>query len=265
MKNIDECVSRLTEAGIRRHLPDSLSGFEITVYDVTDSTNLRAKEAAEEDDPRDSAFIADSQTAGRGRLDRRFFSPAGVGLYLSILRTKHSDAQTGLRVTAISAVAVCRAIESLTGAKPKIKWVNDVYLGEKKLCGILTQGALDEQGDMKYTISGIGINLYHFDMPREISDVATTLEDETGLRVSREELCARIISEYCALSDWDFSAVCEQYENRSLLIGRTVKVYGAGEPYTARVLGIDGECALLVEKDGKTVVLSSGEVSIRDF
>lgn len=265
MKNTDKCVSPLTEGGIRRHLPEAISQMQITVYDVTDSTNERAKEFAASDNFKDCAFIADCQTAGRGRLDRRFFSPSGVGLYMSILTGRLKNANDGLRVTAIAAVAVCRAAEKLTGAAPKIKWVNDVYLGGRKLCGILTAGALSEDGRMKYTVSGIGVNLHSFDMPTELREIATTLEDETGKRVDRELFASSVISEFFSLLDTDFSAVCEEYRRRSFLIGKEVTVVGSTESYRALVTGIDEDCSLLVERDGKAAKLSTGEVSIRDF
>lgn len=265
MKDTDERVSPLTQEGIRRHLPDNLLKMPITVYDVTDSTNERAKEFASCSNFGDCAFIANCQTAGRGRLDRRFFSPSGVGLYISILTKRLKNVKSGLRVTAIAAVAVCRTVKKLTGDEPKIKWVNDVYLSGRKLCGILTAGALSEDGEMKYTVSGIGVNLHSFDMPSEIREIATTLEDETGVRVDREQFAAALLSEFFSLIDSVPAAVIEEYRRLSLLMGKEVTVIDKDESYRALVTGIDDDCALLVERDRKKITLSTGEVSIRGF
>ena len=141
------------EAAVREGLGTEWQGVDVRVFREVDSTNLRLKEAARAGmASAPCLLIADSQTAGRGRLGRTFVSPPGAGLYMSLLCAPPAGTGSG-GVTILAAVAVCRAIEELTGLSPKIKWVNDLFLGGKKVCGILAEGL--EAG----VILGIGVNL----------------------------------------------------------------------------------------------------------
>ena len=140
----------------------SVSDIPVFCSDSTESTNLDAKKYAEEHPETPCAlFIADSQTAGRGRLGRSFLSQGGVGLYFSLLLRGVGEAMDALSLTTYSAVALCRALRRVSDIEPKIKWVNDIYVGEKKLAGILTEGRLctEESGKLDYAIIGIGVNV----------------------------------------------------------------------------------------------------------
>ena len=171
---------------------------KITYYKLTDSTNLRAKDyaTANPDDREPRVFIADGQTAGRGRLGRSFVSESCAGIYVSLLLHPEASGFDATRVTAKAAVALSLATEQLTGAKTHVKWVNDIFLGSKKLAGIWVEGSMCEDGNLPYIVVGMGINVYKNAISEEISDIATSIEGETKMRVDRSELAALIIPEF---------------------------------------------------------------------
>ena len=148
-----------------------------------DSTNLFLKERVRAGNLSAPCLVlADYQTAGRGRLGRSFVSPPGTGLYMSLLLRPENAAEIS-KMTVLAAVAVCRALEEITPLRPKIKWVNDVYIGAKKACGILCEAGLDfESGQMQYVVAGIGVNVGRMDFPPELNEIATSISNECGRR-----------------------------------------------------------------------------------
>ena len=232
---------------------------KILFYQETDSTNTRAKEYAEGASSRESViFIANSQTAGRGRLGRSFVSEAGAGIYMSILTYPTESGFDATKVTAESAVRLCHAVESLCDCKIKVKWVNDLYLGGKKLAGILTEGRLGEGGKIAYQVVGMGINVYKNAISNEISTIATSLESEIGSVPDRSVLAARMI--YETLTETD---CFEEYKARSLVIGQDVTVVKSTGSYNAKVIDVNPDYSLKLIVDGKEEKLFTGEVSIR--
>ena len=232
---------------------------KILFYQETDSTNTRAKEYAEGASSHESViFIANSQTAGRGRLGRSFVSEAGAGIYMSILTYPTESGFDATKVTAESAVRLCHAVESLCDCKIKVKWVNDLYLGGKKLAGILTEGRLGEGGKIAYQVVGMGINVYKNAISDEISTIATSLESEIGSVPDRSVLAARMI--YEALTETD---CFEEYKARSLVIGQDVTVVKSTGSYNAKVIDVNPDYSLKLIVDGKEEKLFTGEVSIR--
>ena len=240
-------------------------GLTLAVYSECDSTNLRALEHARKRGCADAVFIADRQTAGRGRLGRRFISPGGRGIYLSILTGSIPHDGDAVSVTAYAAVTVCRAIERLTSLKPMIKWVNDIYVGGKKVAGILAQGIVDAQtSSLSGVVMGVGINVLGDELDPEIENIATTLERE-GDAPDRVELAAEIIREFLDNLPSVGSAECaDEYRRRSFLVGERVNVIHTNKAYPAKVLGITDRCELILEKDGgEREILATGEVSVR--
>ena len=237
-----------------------VNGIKIFNYDITDSTNQRAKEYAKEENAHFPAvFIAGEQTAGRGRRGRRFDSARGAGLYISFL-FRQNKAFDAAEITVSAAVKVCRAIERACGLRAGIKWVNDVFAGGKKLAGILAEGELAESG---YAICGIGINLYERSFPEELIDVATTLERESGVRVEKTLLTDMLIEEFFKTEDR--ASIMKEYRNRSVIIGKRVEIRKIlGDAYPATVLEIADDGSLIVEHDdGARDRLISAEVSIK--
>ena len=234
---------------------------KILFYESTDSTNTRAKEYAKENPENNSPviFIADEQRLGRGRRGRSFVSNAGAGIYMSILTYPDTDAADATMVTARTAVSLAEAIESLCNCDVKLKWVNDLYLGGKKLAGILTEGELTEKGKITYQVVGMGINVYKNAISDEISDIATSIEDETDAKIDRSKLVAAIIKNML-LNNGDFYA---KYKERSFIIGKKVTVHKLCESYEAEVVDIDSDFSLIIERDGKQERLFTGEISLK--
>ena len=240
-----------------------------TVYKTIGSTNDEAEAFAKEnpDTPPYSFFIADEQTQGHGRLGRSFSSSKG-GLYMSLLLSGEFAPDFAFDLTALTGVAVCQAIERLTPLSPKIKWVNDVYLENKKVAGILAKGRLGRNKAGKdvltYAVVGIGINIKKTDFKGELKDIAISLGDCIDPPPSREALAAEVISGIISLINKDTPLlVANEYRSRSFLDGKHVKVIKGDETYEAKVLGITDRCELIIEKNGKAEILSSGDVSIR--
>ncbi len=220
----------------------------------TDSTNRVAKELARQGAEHGTVVLAETQTDGRGRLGRDFFSPPG-GLYVSLILYPRLAPEKRVLMTPLAAVAVCRALRQSCGVAPTIKWVNDLYLSDKKLCGILCEGAGEA------VIVGIGLNVQTppGGFPPELNAAALDVPVE-------REMLARAIAgqllELCEqLPDTGFLA---EYRANNLVLDKDITVQPvAGAPYPARTVEIDGLGRLVVQKDGRLTALDSGQVSIR--
>ena len=256
---------RLSAAEIRRWLTGPGAGRELEIHDRLDSTNNRAKALAAAGAAGGTAVIADSQSGGKGRLGRSFFSPEHSGVYLTvILRPDCAPDRAGL-LTSLAAVAAARAVEKVSGADVKIKWVNDLYLNGKKICGILTEGGLGlEAGKLEYAVVGIGINVRRMEFPPELRDIATSVANETGASPDRNRLIAEILNGLDGLlGDLETGAFLEESRRRSCVIGREVTVIEGERKYPAKALDIDGRGRLVIEtKEGRTC-LDYGEVSLK--
>ncbi len=254
-------MDHVTEAAIRLHLRTAVFGRDLRVAAVLPSTNTTARELARQGAPEGTVVVAAAQTAGRGTRSRAFFSPQG-GVYMSvILRPREAD---GCLITSCAAVAVARAIERLCPLKVQVKWVNDLYVGGRKLCGILTEAGFAPDNSLDFVVLGIGVNVAAVDFPPDIADIATSLGNE-GCAVDRNALITAILEEwestYATIGSGEFLA---ESRTRSCVLGRRVIVTRGNEQFTATAREINDRGHLLVEKDdGDTVTLLSGEVSIR--
>lgn len=242
---------------------------ELAVYlkYETESTSRDAKEHYDRHGACSAVFIADGQIAGRGRRGRSFASPHGAGIYMSLLVCPSGELRSLTAVTTLTSVAVCRAIERVSGLSADVKWVNDIYYKGKKLGGILTEGALaDDMRSAKYVIIGIGLNVGRAELPEGVREIATSLEEATGVFFDRNRLICEILTELLALIPAIGSReVLEEYKRRSFLVGREVTVHKLGGSYPARVLGIDEDMSLRLRlADGSEENLSTGEVSVRE-
>ncbi len=245
---------------------NGVSAPRIKLVWESESTNKDALEYCREQEG-DAVFIADGQTAGRGRRGRSFASPHGAGIYMSILLRPSESLGDLTAVTTFTAVAVCRAIERVAGLSADIKWVNDIYYRGKKLGGILTEGALSE--DMrtaKYVIVGIGLNVCRADMPEELRGIALSIEEASGKVCDRNLLIAEIISEFMGgFASLGSPEIYEEYKRRCFLLGREVTVHRLDRSYPALVLDVGEDMSLILRlPDGKTEKLNTGEVSVRE-
>lgn len=242
--------------------------LDVQVVDCVPSTNDVLKAAAENGAKEGTVIIAKEQSHGKGRLGRSFFSP-NSGIYMSILLRPQLSAADSLMITTCAAVAVCEAIEKVCAKDCGIKWVNDIFLNGLKICGILTEASVDfETGGLQYAVLGIGINVAHpkDDFPDELHGIAGALFDELPkVGDIRSRLCAELLnsffSYYKNLPQRDFM---EQYKRRSIIIGKKINVIQNGSKTPATALGIDDDARLFVRyDDGKTALISTGEVSVR--
>jgi BirA family biotin operon repressor/biotin-[acetyl-CoA-carboxylase] ligase len=246
-----------------------INGLDIEYSPIIDSTSSAARRHVLAGGKTPRVFIASEQIEGRGRLGRSFYSPADTGVYFSILFADNGERDTVLMTTA-AAVAIRRAILNVTGVSTEIKWVNDLYYQSKKVCGILTEGAIDPAtGQLQYAVVGIGVNVTPPDggFPDEIRHIAgAILPAADDAEAMRDMLAEKIVCGMMMLLDADPASVHEKYRSRLVLRDRAVTVHAAdgssSRPATA--LDIDEDYRLIVRyADGTFDHLDSGEVSVR--
>lgn len=255
----------LNVQGIKKYLK---SDFDITVFDGIESTNTYLKEKAISGASEGTVIIARSQSGGKGRLGRSFFSPDDTGIYMSLLLRPDSAPDASLSITACAAVCAAEAIETVTGVHSEIKWVNDIYCHGKKVCGILTEGQIDPDTlKLSFAVLGIGINVFtpKNGFPDELSDIAASILPHSESTDILNRLTAEFLNifskKYKTLSDKSFLT---EYKNRSCLLGKTVKVTNSDIIGTAVDIDDDFHLILMLN-DGKLMPLSSGEVSVREI
>ena len=242
--------------------------WNIQYFDEIDSTNTYLKKLAASGAPEGTVVIAKKQSAGRGRLGRSFFSPGEKGIYMSVLLRPSIELEKSVLITSMAAVAVAKAIETVSGVTAQIKWVNDVFLNRKKACGILTEAGIDaEKGALEYAVLGIGINVGSMEFPEELQSIATSVSNECGAEVSKERLLKELLKELDAWYPtlWTGSFL-EESKRRSVLLGKEILVIdslAAGGSYPAKAVDLNELGNLVIEREGVRSVLHSGEVSIR--
>lgn len=257
----------LSAESIRPFLKGKATAFTLDLHHTVTSTNTLAKELASEGAPEGTIVIAQEQTQGRGRLGRSFYSPAATGIYLSIILRPKLNLEDSLRITTGTAVAVSRSIEEVSGLKAEIKWVNDIFVGGKKVCGILTEAATNfEIGNLEYAIIGIGINVSTEYFPEEIKKIAGSIFATKPRNIPiKSILLATLLNHMAeAMDSFTDPNYMVEYKNRSFLIGKEILVLKGKESLPAKVIDIDDKAHLIVEYPNQTrEALSSGEVSVR--
>ena len=259
--------NHLSEHLISSKLTASVLGKRIIVLDEIDSTNNYAKELTAKDKSNGTIIVADRQTAGKGRMGRSFVSPSGKGLYMSVILRPEFSLHIAPLITSAVAVAVAEAIESLCDTDIRIKWVNDLYLNGKKICGTLTEGSMDmEMRAMDIAVIGIGINVRSVEgcFDEELSKRASSIEDETGIVIDRNALCAAVINYIdIYLNRIENRSYLREYRRRELLTGNEITANVGNETITGKAVGIDRNANLMVElENGIVRSLSSGEANL---
>ncbi len=257
----------LSSYSIKQHLKNP--HLDISVFSSVTSTNTILKEMAEQGAKEGTVIIAEEQTAGRGRTGKQFYSPKGTGIYISILLRPDIPAEESLFLTTSAAVATARAIEDVSDKRALIKWVNDIYLEDKKTCGILTEGAFNvETGKLDYAIVGIGINVCIPDggFPDNIKDIATAIFDKQTDSINKRSILIANLLDYFMeyYKDFKSKSYVKEYIERSMIIGKTITAIEGSKTSVAKAIDIDKNCRLKVQfEDGTTKWLSSGEVSTK--
>lgn len=232
-----------------------------------DSTNIYAKSLAKNGYTEGTVVLASEQTSGRGRLGRTFLSKRG-GLYFSvILRPKKSNTDSVL-ITAAAAVSAARAIERISDKKCEIKWVNDIYVNNKKVCGILAEGEINPKGEFDYVILGVGINLFEpkqkFPSNLPLADSVFHKNDrKTFKNRAKKRLLKAFLEEFFAFyENLNEKKFMSEYQSRSLLTGKKISYKFEEKEQTATVLGIDEDAKLIIKQGKATKKLSHGEIQI---
>ena len=241
-------------------LKEKLKNIEIHYYSSIDSTNTQAKRLFNQGSKRRMLIVSDEQTAGRGRQGKSFFSPKSTGIYMSYVYHPMKDFKSAVSATTAASVAVCRAIENITPLRPEIKWVNDIYLNGKKICGILCEAITDnETKKISCVIIGIGVNIKTADFPQGIENASSLNAD-----IKRADLIAEITKELSAVADSDFFEFIDYYKEHSMIIGKEIVFTKNGVSQNARAVEIENDGGLRVELENKEIItLRSGEISIR--
>lgn len=262
-----KCMKELIIQNMKESCPwqDSLLWFP-----TIDSTNTRAKALAAQGAPHGTVLIADHQTGGRGRMGRSFHSPAGTGIYLSVILRPDCMPQELMHLTCAAAVAGCEAVEASCGIRPGIKWTNDLVCGSRKIAGILTELGISSQGRVDYAIIGIGINCCQkeTDFPEDIRHMAGSLHSVTGDFIDRAKVAAALTDALYRMDQGllrNKEAMMNRYRKDCITLGKTISVVKAdGIIRHGNAVDIDIDGGLVVSfSDGKTETVSSGEVSIR--
>lgn len=257
---------RLDHDEICSRLHTSLIGKEIIVLDIVDSTNEEVKRLAAKGGENGSVVTAEQQTAGKGRFGRVWSSDNG-GLYFTVLLKPNLPPSDIASITLASGYAVCQAIIAYTGLQARVKWPNDIIIGTKKVCGILTEMAA-QSDRIDYVAIGIGINLNHTEFPRPIDKKATSLLIETGKRIDKNDFLAvvlgyldKVITDFCVSLSVDdlknFKAVCAT-------LGRQVTVERGSSVIKGVAVDITSSGELVVtDENGTEVIVGSGEVTVQ--
>ena len=233
-------------------------GKNLVLYETATSTNTLAKENSHM--PEGTVFVANEQTAGRGRLGRAWNSGKD-GIWFSILLKPEILPESIQNVTLVMAVAVKRAIENSL-----IKWPNDIVLNSKKVCGILTEACF-EGNNLKGIIVGIGVNLNTEEFPEELKNIATSVYLETGEKQSKSLFLAKLLEEieecYNLFLEKGFGAFLDEYKKSCATLNRTVKICGNDGEFLADATDVTEKGELIVKQGDKTETISFGEVSVR--
>jgi BirA family biotin operon repressor/biotin-[acetyl-CoA-carboxylase] ligase len=274
---IDACPKRgymlqpekdvISEFSIKKFMHFYADEITVRAFGRVSSTNTVARNFAKRGLGQYTAIVAEEQTEGRGTHGRKFFSPSGTGLYMSIILRPDTKASDTTYITTAAAAACAEAIESVFGVNVFIKWVNDIYFNDKKVCGILTEGSFDPDGKgIEYAVLGIGVNVFRpvDDFPDELRGMAHWLADEPLCDIRSRlaaEILDRFIFYYKRLPEMAFM---RSYKRRMFLTGREVEISYDGKKTSAYVLGLTDDLRLEVKlKNGEIKKLSSGDVKLK--
>ena len=238
-------------------------------FDTIGSTNTQAKTLAATGAPAGTVLVADRQTGGRGRLGRSFHSPAGKGIYMSVILRPCCKPKKIMHLTCAAAVAMCDAVEAAAGFRPGIKWTNDLVFGKRKLGGILTEIGFNAKGNVDWAILGIGINCCQqpCDFPEDIRDMAGSLSMVSGKPIDRAKVAAAMLEALETMSQQLISRKAEilnRYRLDCMTLNRDVLLVRGDEKRYGYALDIDSSGALVVRfEDGHLEAVNSGEISVR--
>ena len=255
---------------IMQHLRESCPWQDSLLwFDSIESTNTTARELARQGAPHGTVLIADHQTGGRGRRGRSFHSPAGSGIYMSVILRPRCAPQQIMHLTCASAVAMCDAVEAATGLRPGIKWTNDLVCDKRKIAGVLTELGFDNRGNVDFAVVGIGINCcqQEADFPEDIRRIAGSLASVTGQKIDRALVAVAMMDALFRMDAkllTDKAHTLNRYRQDCITLGQEISLVRGEEVRHGTALDIDEDGALIVRfSDGQISAVNSGEVSVR--
>lgn len=258
----------MTEAEIKSLMHTEWVAKEVLYFDTIDSTNTKAQELAEKGYPSGTLVVADKQESGKGRRGRSWVSPSGTGIFMTLMIKPDINPNNASMLTLVAALAVAKAITSVTGEEALIKWPNDIVVNGKKVCGILTE--MNAQFDyINHIVVGIGINVHNESFPEEISQMASSLMIEAGgKRFHRAQIIAETMAYFeqyydTFLKTQDLSALVREYDELLVNRNKSVRVLDPKEPFDGKAMGITPKGELIVDTWESRKLVSSGEVSVR--
>lgn len=240
--------------------------LNITIFDELDSTNNYLKKIGSQGEKENQLVVAQSQTNGRGRMGRSFYSPDGTGIYFSLLLNPEFSAEKSLFLTVMAAVSVAETVMNYNSNDVKIKWVNDVYIDGKKVCGILTEGSINADKKLDYAVVGIGINVIAPEngFPDDIQDTATSIFPGKTEENIKEKIISEVVNRFFKMYNGFDSNYIERYKEYSYLIGKEINIISGENKRPATVIDITDDCHLLVKNENNEIEeISSGDVSVR--
>lgn len=264
-----ECEDLISADIINELLSKNNKHKNIKYIETVDSTNTLAKKIIIENTEFPDVIIANTQTDGRGRLGRSFYSPENKGIYCSFILEPFIKIENSILVTVAASVAVSKAIEKITGRCTQIKWINDIYLDNKKVSGILTEAVTNfETGMIDKIVLGVGINfkMEKDSFPEEISGIATSIYTDSTQGITRNQLVSQLILEIDdCIGNIEDKSIIDYYIEKSLVIGKNINIsiLGKNESIPGKAVNIDKNGFLIVETENGLITLNSGEVSIR--
>ena len=266
--HITKAPDVMTEEELQSCRKTKWAGQEIAYFDEIDSTNIKAKELAEQGYPNGTLVVADQQVSGRGRRGRSWESPSGTGIFMTLMLKPEINPNNASMLTLVAALAVAKAIKDVTGLDAQIKWPNDIVINGKKICGILTE--MSAQFDyINHIVIGIGINVHNEVFSDEIAHMASSLLLESqGKKFRRAEIIEKILEyfeEYYEiyLETEDLTALTGEYNRILVNMNKQVRVLDPKDEFEGKAMGITAKGELIVDTWESRKLVSSGEVSVR--
>lgn len=256
-----EKMNILNEQDIRKFLQKKYQIFDFQVFDTIDSTNIHAKKIVKKL-TKNTIIVSNSQSNGQGKFGKSFFSPANTGIYMTIVLKDNIETTKVFSITFLCALAVCKAIEKLTDIKPKIKWINDIFINNKKCCGILTECETNFKTNISTDIiAGIGINVNTVKFPEELKDIAVSLQKKD---TDRNKMTAEIINNFFKFySTLTTEQVIEKYKKYCFVLGKDICYTKENVKYIAKAIDINGSGNLIVKDiNGNIQTLEYEEIKI---
>ena len=238
-------MNKINEFSIKEYLQKKNRNIDFQIFDTIDSTNIYAKKIVK-NLTKNTIIISNSQTNGQGKFGRTFYSPANTGLYMTIVLKDKIETSKVFSITFLCALAVCKAIEKLTDVKPKIKWINDIFVKDKKCCGILTECETNLKTNISTDIiAGIGININTVKFPKDLKDIAISLQQND---INKNQMTAEIINNFFKFyNNLNIKQIIEKYKKYCFVLGKDICYTKENIKYIAKAIDINDFGNLIIK------------------